>query len=151
MALTADNGLVTADTAQGSSDGYFGEIGGGEVYVHPYRGGTSRGGRIPPYWWQAQYTELREIPLPTEPKPNEVAQDVLARLQAIWRDLDEREVKFQRMLKECDRLEKLIATWLEFHAFTRLLTETKQRIQAAEDARRARAEEAELEELLVVL
>lgn len=126
---------------------------GAVVVLQPRQGGGTslRYSKPPPYWWQASYPELREVPLPVEPESNEVAQDVLTRLQAIWRDLDDREVKFKRMLDECDRLEKLVSTYLEFHAFTRLLDETKQRIQAAEDARRARTEEAELEELLVIL
>ena len=105
------------------------------------------------YWWEASYKELREVPLPEEEKSNEVAQEVLARLQAVWRDLDAREVKFKRMLAECERLEKLTATYIQFHEYARLLAETKQRIQAAEDVRIAkeRAEDAEFNELLTLL
>ena len=118
-------------------------------------GGKARGrGKRPQYWWEASYKELRELPLPQEEESNEVAQEVLARLQAVWRDLDHREVKFQRMLAECERLEKLTATYIQFHAYTRLLDETKQRIQAAEDARIARAaaeEESEVNEILDLL
>ena len=136
--------------------------GGGTPVVAPpveepvrHHGGSSgkgrRGGKRPPYWWEAVYKELREVPLPQEEESNEVAQEVLARLQALWRDLDSREVKSKRMLAECERLEKLTAIYIQFHEYARLLSETRQRIMAAEDVRREREEASEINEIMDLL
>ena len=51
-------------------------------------------------------------------------------------------------MAECDRLAKLLSSYVQFHEYTRLLDETKQRIYAAEDARRAREDAVELSELM---
>ena len=151
MSHTADSTLLFADSSLVSSSGGSLFLDVGVPAIHSTSGGNMKRGKRPPYWWQAQHEDLSEFPKPAEPKSKEVANEVLVRLQAIWRDLDEREVKFKRMMEECGRLEKLIATYIEQFEIARLLAETKQRIWAAEDARKARAEADEAEELMVIL
>ena len=148
MSHTADSTLLFADSSLVSSSGGSLFLDVGVPAPRSASGGNMKRGKRPPYWWQAQHEDLSEFPKPAEPKSKEVANEVLVRLQAIWRDLDEREVKFKRMMAECDRLAKLLSFYVQFHEYTRLLDETKQRIYAAEDARRAREDDAEFSELM---
>ena len=119
----------------------------------PRGGGGRWSGKRPRYWWEAAYEDLRKIPLPAESERADEALEVLADLQSLWQELDARELHFRRQLAEVDRLERRVAEVLESRRIVQLLEETKQRIWAAEEARKARRaieEENELVELLAV-
>jgi hypothetical protein len=128
------NDLFTSNVVLGTPS-----LGGDGVASQVYRTDHLRGRRRysrdrPQYYWEAARQELQGMRVPTNPKSRKVFENTVQRTAALWRDLDAKDIKFREAMAEVDRLIQQTAFFLESHRIARLLDETKQRIEAAEDA-----------------
>lgn len=111
-------------------------------------------GKRPQYYWEAAKSEeLHNIPLPADPVAQQATIDTTTRLEALWKDLDRRDIKFEAALAEVDYLIHQTTFFLESHRLAQLLEATKRRIETAEDMGEpvemtTPSEDAEIKELL---
>ena len=125
--------------------------------VTPTGGGGGRlRRRLPQYYSRRNLDGFEQVQLPQEEKANEVALEVLPELADIQERLNARQRNFDQMLAQAQRLERIVATYIESHYINALMAETKARIYAARDAEIARlmaeaVEADEISELMQIL
>lgn len=116
------------------------------VVVTPTGGGGGRiRRRLPQYYSRRNLDGFEQVQLPQEDKANAISLEVLPKLARIQEQLNARHLDFTRMLEQAERLERLVATYIESQQISILMAETKARIYAARDAEIARLMEERME------